>query len=312
VVQRGPWNSIWIRAGCVDKVPWSALSDTLKACAKRAIEQQRQAVDRGAEPSTVWLGITETTLQCVDFVWLTQAGFAFHHYRKPGHIQPVDEAAAAQHVSPDSSLEPAEFIYYWRPSSGPKLAGVVPSCATSAEGAAGILLSPDGARVLLVRARGCWSTTGSDVDPSETTLQALQREAKEEMGVDIDFGYPPVYIGGHQQGALRDNRISDNLSAFVVRLKDAELDLDSHEVLQTAWFDWRVMLQQWRASGSVGQSSAGHVELDVAKVATGGAAPCKHSVGVDVLTWLDSYEKNHGIPCKVAHDGGGRMVRIGA
>jgi len=54
------------------QVPWTALSETLKACAKMAIDQQRQVAEDNRIPSAIWLGITEKTLQSIDFVWLKQ------------------------------------------------------------------------------------------------------------------------------------------------------------------------------------------------------------------------------------------------
>lgn len=56
----------------------------------------------------------------------------------------------------------------------------------------GFLFNPTGDYVVLIKRResrsyrpGCWNGVGGHIEPSETPLQAMQREFKEEAGLDI-------------------------------------------------------------------------------------------------------------------------------
>ena len=100
-------------------------------------------------------------MQAIDFGWLVSQNFQYHHYRPPGHDEtPTNQADGSL---ADGSLAyhdegTAEFVYYCWPGSPES--DIVPSYATSIEGATALIFSPDGSKVLLVWERGQWSTPG--------------------------------------------------------------------------------------------------------------------------------------------------------
>merc|ERR1719482_2328904 len=104
-------------------------------------------------------------------------GFRFHHFY-------ANDAGGA-----------GELIYYrWCGASG----DAVPAYSTSVEGVGCILLSPDQSAALLVWEYGHWKMLTGHVDPRESSLVAVRREALEEVGVDLQ-GCDLIYAGGWQQ-----------------------------------------------------------------------------------------------------------------
>jgi 8-oxo-dGTP pyrophosphatase MutT (NUDIX family) len=68
----------------------------------------------------------------------------------------------------------------------------VPPYATSIEGVCGLIMHPptdqgDAHKVLVVWERGVWAMPGGAVGWGESPLEALMREAKEEVDVTLDF-----------------------------------------------------------------------------------------------------------------------------
>ena len=162
---------------------------------KIAVEEQNELKPRKA---AVYIGMHESCLSgaAIDFDFLHKEGFFFHHYRP----------------SPDPAAEPlGELVYV------ADLDDVVPVYATSIEGATGIILSPDADKVLAVWERGGWSTPGGAVNQGEMKIDALHREIREEVGLEVDAEVQPIYLGGYQQSNARDGGINDNFSAFLVR-----------------------------------------------------------------------------------------------
>ena len=151
---------------------------------ERADEIAAGTTDKKYVPAAVYVIVSLRAMQAIDFGWLVNKGFAFHHYRAPGHgCTPLPEP------STDSNAEgTAEFVYYCWPGAPEEdmvphdamaiegatltltLTGTatltrpqVPHYATAIEGATGLCFSPDGTEVLLVWERGAWSTPGGAV-----------------------------------------------------------------------------------------------------------------------------------------------------
>ena len=124
---------------------------------ERADEIAAGTTDKKYVPAAVYVIVSLRAMQAIDFGWLVNKGFAFHHYRAPGHgCTPLPEP------STDSNAEgTAEFVYYCWPGAPEE--DMVPHYATAIEGATGLCFSPDGTEVLLVWARGAWSTPGGAV-----------------------------------------------------------------------------------------------------------------------------------------------------
>ena len=142
---------------------------------ERADEIAAGITDKKYVPAAVYVIVSLRAMQAIDFGWLVNKGFAFHHYRAPGHgCTPLPEP------STDSNAEgTAEFVYYCWPGAPEEdmvphdampiegatltltLTGTatltrpqVPHYATAIEGATGLCFSPDGTGVLLVWERG--------------------------------------------------------------------------------------------------------------------------------------------------------------
>ena len=80
VVQGGPFGSTWLRAGCL-RVPWHTLWRTLKAYVEALLEAERLKT----RPGAVYVVVSLRSMQSIDFTWLADRGFRFHHHRAPGH-----------------------------------------------------------------------------------------------------------------------------------------------------------------------------------------------------------------------------------
>ena len=95
----------------------------------------------------------------------------------------------------------------------------VPSYATSIEGVAAVVLSPDEQRILLIWEYGHWKLVQGAVDPGESKLFTVGREMREEVGIEVDHSFTAKYLGGWQKSKARDYLINDNLSCFAMRAK---------------------------------------------------------------------------------------------
>jgi len=93
-------------------------------------------------------------------------------------------------------------------------------------------------RVLLIRrsvdpARGLWALPGGYMDAGELPIDALRREVREEVGLDIDVGdlleiFPMANKGGASLGIVL---------AYHARPRSAAVDLVAcDDVDQAAWF----------------------------------------------------------------------------
>ena len=289
VLQEGPFRSIWMRVGCVAGVPWHRAWETLKRLVthlKGAQERAAFAPDpktgKAKLPCALYVAVSHRSMQSIDFEHLIDAfGFRYHHYRAPGH------GAADQD---DADLSSAELVYYCWP--GPAGTDMVPQYSTSIEGATGLLLSTDGEKVLLVWERGCWSSPGGAVNANETKLEALRREAGEEVSAKVDLAKGATYVGGWSIGGARDQVVNDSFSAFVAHLGSDEFEVDGREVQEARFFEWRPLLAQWRKLKGKADLPK-KVPLDL------GIASDRNLVNGLCLKWLDRYDLGLGLPCKM-------------
>jgi ADP-ribose pyrophosphatase YjhB (NUDIX family) len=278
VLQRASFNALWIRIGCLrQKVPSVAL---LNAVVKTAVEVQEALEPRKA---AVYIGISESCLSgaAIDFDFLHSQGFFFHHYRP----------------SADKAAEPlGELVYVV------DLDDVVPVYATSIEGATGIILSPEADKVLAVWERGGWSTPGGAVNQGEMEIDALHREIREEVGLEVDAEVQPIYLGGYQQSNARDGRINDNFSAFLVQTTtEAQPMVDNKEIHNAMWLPWECLVSEWKEKGRSIKDKNVALESSV-------LPEDKRTVSRNLLCFLERYQDAKGIPCKVTP---GKECKIG-
>ena len=325
VVQFGPYNSVWLRVGCVRRVNWIVLWNHLKLYIDVALEEE---VKKNENAGAVYLAISVRSMQAVDFTWLAEHGFRFHHYRPPGHgMTPMatEEAdASGDATGADLALHTAELVYYCWPSkkvqdkvpsfstSTPSLHACahhgalpspqVPSYSTSIEGVSGLVFSRDGSKLLMVWERGAWSTPGGAVNEGESKIDALERELFEEVKCKVDRSWDGMrYLGGWQQQCARDHRNNDNFSVFALRCATEEIQADGYEIHLAYWVPWREILHAWRQKGRpktkkvtmpeiqpVAESSLG------AMIATRDFGAEKQLVSLNTLQWLDTYELQRG------------------
>ena len=322
VIQKGPFESIFIRAGCYEH-PWVELWTTLKRVVAYYIDTEKERVSqentkynagtvtKKPKPRAIYVAVSLHTMQAIDFGYLVGQGFRFHHYRAPGHgatplpapSEPLGDGgeatspdaprrAAEQVASSESdSVGDSELVYVVEPavSLGIGVKGMVPSYSTSIEGATAICLSPDGTKVLLVWERESWTTPGGAVDPGECKVETLRRELMEEVGAELDEKAEMQYVGGWSKGRARDNISNDSFSCFVVHLKSEHLQVDNLEIEEAGWFEWKPLLAKWREMGS---PSGKQLEIDVGK------GEGRSKMGGNTLLGLDLYEKGKGSKLK--------------
>jgi len=300
VHQRGPFNGIFMRVGLFPKAPWSKMWETLKAYVKHHMTTQAKKYEADHSPAALYLVISQAAMQAIEISWLTERGFRFHHYRDP-HDKALDDSSAGASADRSANEQAGEFVYYCWPSAADgsgtgKTHDRVSAWSTSIEGATAVLLSPgDGDRVLLVWERGAWNTPGGAVNKGECKWTALCREVWEEIRAIVNEDIPPVYLGGWQQGMARENMINDNFSAFAVTLKSEEFKADGVEIQRAAFLEWKPVLEAWRQGGK-------RDEFYWHVCASNGEASKqskKEKISNKLLTWLDTFESGHGLPCKV-------------
>ena len=150
--------------------------------------------------------------------------------------------------------------------------------------------------------RGGWNTPGGAVDEGEDKWTALSRECREEVGIQLDPAFNPVYLGGWQKGKARDGRVNDNFSVFAVRAASSQFKVDDKEISLAMWLPWKELLKEWEGKGKPMDDRV--VALTHPVLPQG-----KGLVSKNMLKWLDMYRAGKGMQCKL--DGKGE-VKIGA
>ena len=333
VLQKGPFGSKWLRAGCVPHgVSWSTMWSALKRYVEALLadaDSKRQG-SRGA----IYVAVSMISMQSVDFEWLDKHGFRFHHHRAPGHgatpipmraHSPSALAEMGAHGSDGNGLVVGgggsnrhahggapEIVYYrWPEACGHDM---VPEYATSIEGVTAVMLSPDMTKVLLVWERGSWATAGGAVNPGECKMAALAREIREEVNVEVDETWDGVcYLGGWQAGRARDNLVNDNFSGFVVRLKSEDFQPDMGEIREARWFSIAQLLGAWRRAGRPADSKRFEVDLGLPKGTEANKFKDERNiVQTMMLGWLDTWEQGRGLPVAVKTEQQGEHVGMKA
>lgn len=85
--------------------------------------------------------------------------------------------------------------------------------------AAGIITDPTG-RTLVVRKRGTsmFMQAGGKIEPGESALEALTRELREELGVEVDLG-ATEYLGSHRAEAANEANTVIRAEVFAVSVQ---------------------------------------------------------------------------------------------
>ena len=274
LAQLGPFGGLWLRVG-LPQAPSRADGASLADAISTLPASERAATYVCIGERSISPDLTETLLE---------RGFAFHHYRQ----SPPDGVG--------DTPEHNEFVYYR--FEGDAAHDMVPAYATATEGVGGVILSPDETQVLLIWEYGCWKMVTGSVDPGEALLATLRREAREEVGVQIDGEYDPRYLGGWHMARMRDHLINDRFSMFAVRAASTEFAVDGIEVSAAQWFDRRALLRLWE------ESAGGTVATDQHRIELPGLSdPSERNV---VSTWalrsLRSLEEGQGMLVKPAGD----------
>ena len=315
VHQRGPFNGIYLRAGCVFHVTQNKIWHTLRRYVEHHLKVQGEKVRKleamtaaervkADKPCGVYVVVSQWCTQGIDFTWLAKHGFQFHHYREPAaDLLTSGNGSNGGEGGGVRSDMTAEFVYYcwpthekdpYHPHSG--TGGVedkVAAWASSIEGATGVLLSPDETKVLLVWERGSWNTPGGAVNKGECKYQALIRECGEELGVEVDLTFDAVYLGGWQQGRARDNEINDNFTVLCMRLKTEDFFVDGIEIARAGFIEFKPLLAAWRAENKP-KKFAWAAPDGRAKTPNG-----TEEISNKLLGWLDTYESGRGLKCRV-------------
>ena len=199
VVQRGPYDAIWLRRVSGSVQPAVA---TLVALVERLQKHMEAKQFRGA----VYIGLAETAAG--DIGALLSAGFKFSCYRDESMQRPPNATGR-----PPSAGE-SEFVYHkWFGAPTKR----VPAFATSIEGASGMLFSPraeaadpsdPGDDVLLVWEHHAWRCCSGAVADGETMVETIRRAVSREVGLTLDSGFATVYLGGWQASRAREALIN--------------------------------------------------------------------------------------------------------
>jgi len=108
---------------------------------------------------------------------------------------------------------------------------------------AGVYIQQDD-KVLMVQEKGqawgLWSVPMGHVDPDETARKAVEREAEEETGYDIDIIdeiEPWIIEGVDYKGGESDNDKLIELHFFVGKIVGGNLDFDKKDLLDCKWIE---------------------------------------------------------------------------
>ena len=150
----------------------------------------------------------------------------------------------------------------------------------NAKPCAGVLIMRDGKLLLLRRSTdpwlGWWDIPGGFCDEEEHPRDAARREAKEEVGLDVEItGFVGMWLDKYPDPAAPERPVT-TLNAYyhAVAAPGAEPSADQIEASEVGWFapddlpeeiafphHARMVLEAWRADVSAGRTVDGRGEL---------------------------------------------------
>lgn len=105
---------------------------------------------------------------------------------------------------------------------------------------AAVLPRDDAGRVLLVRHSytGVWGLVGGAVEVGESPAEAAVREAREEIGVEVELGKIVCAVGGpdYELEYPNGDRCAFVAIAFEAKLRGEEIVADGVETTDVGWF----------------------------------------------------------------------------
>jgi 8-oxo-dGTP pyrophosphatase MutT (NUDIX family) len=185
------------------------------------------------------------------FEMMLNDGFKFHHYLN------------------------GEYTYYsW---NNKEIEDKIPEMASSSEGAAAMILSPNMQNILLVYEYEKWKLVTGGVKSGDTILETCVREAKEEVDVDMDPSFPPLYLGGWNIKKAKYGEINDNLSCFAIKATSDVFKVDGIEITKAEWFQIEYLLS---------------INTNVELTSSSHSSPIEHDgtrFSYVMLKWLKNY-----------------------
>lgn len=201
----------------------------------------------------IFVSIHESVLM-VFFDMMLNDGFKFHHYLN------------------------GEYTYYvW---NNKDIEDKIPEMASSSEGVAALILSPDMQSVLLVFEYEKWKLVTGGVQSGDTILETCYREAKEEVDVDADMAFPPLVLGGWNIKKAKYGEINDNLTCFAIRATSDAFKVDGVEISLAKWFPINYLMS---------------INTNVAVTTSTQSFPIEHDgtrFSYMMLKWLKNYTDN--------------------
>lgn len=148
---------------------------------------------------------------------LKSQGYKFHHY--------VEDTET--------------FVYGKRPLDAE--AGKELMNATSKELIGSLILSPDHKQVLLLWEGGKWMYTTGCANTRESVTDAMKREIRRDLNVELDKTFTPQLVGGWHRASAKFDCINETFLCFCVQASSTVLDLD--EETHARWFEVDELMQ---------------------------------------------------------------------
>tara|TARA_A100001015_G_scaffold321120_1_gene450231 strand:+ start:2771 stop:4000 length:1230 start_codon:yes stop_codon:yes gene_type:complete len=214
---------------------------------------------------------------------LLEKGFVFHRFRDAcGGAQKAAREKAASSGNNSSEIAnssgtsnvhdltdlDSELCYYrWMGQEQDR----VPYFGSTNGGVGALILDKTEKKILLVFEYGWWKPVTGMVSRNESKFEAIARECKEEVGVDIeggmdgdprdDVGVGPgrgvFFVGGWQSCGAWDLEMNDEFSMFVVHAASEKFSVDGEEIKEARWVDIDMIKQAAEAAGETGTGKVG-------------------------------------------------------
>ncbi len=156
----------------------------------------------------------------------------------PAHDNPAHDRSGPDNSGPDNTApdnrETAEV--YVPPMAGSAYATAPPPKRQTVLRVAAAIITDATGRTLLVRKRGttAFMQAGGKIEPGESALQALTRELREEVGLDVDLD-TTEYLGSFRAEAA--NEPDTVIRAEVFAMSIDRIVVPSEEIEQVIWIE---------------------------------------------------------------------------